>query len=412
MKKPTAYVVNVLIGLLLVFALNVAAPEARSGQAAPAARAMGDVVEIQPGHLTLHTEKGDIRVDLPDSVKVLRSPDMKTLVPATLSDIAPGDRAAVIGHLADDQKTFEAARVVVMKKADLASVHEAEVREWQTRGIEGVVKALDPTKLEITLAVPNHPPTPGNLTHPVTVTTTPQTVFMRYAPNSVQFADATKSDFAGIHQGDQLRALGEKNDDGSQYAAQKVVSGTFHNIGATVISVDPAANMLTVKNLATNKPVVVHATADCRMHELPPSLAQVIARLSSGASGGRPGAGGPPGGGPGGAGPGAAPGAGGPPGGPGGEGPGGEGGGMHRGGMSNLSQALERMPALTLNDIKKGEPIIIFSTEGTSPSDVTAIYILTGVEPILAAQPKGGGEMNLGSWNLSLGGGGGGDTAP
>ncbi len=75
--------------------------------------------------------------------------------------------------------------------------------------------------------------------------------------------------------------------------------------------------------------------------------------------------------------------------------------------MSKLRQALENMPAITLNDIKRGEPIVIFSSEGTSPTEVTAIYILTGVEPILAAQPRGSGDVNLGTWNLSLGGGGG-----
>ena len=74
--------------------------------------------------------------------------------------------------------------------------------------------------------------------------------------------------------------------------------------------------------------------------------------------------------------------------------------------MSNLSQALENMPAISLTDIKKADPVVIFSSEGANPSEVTAIYILTGVEPILAALPKGGGEVNLGTWNLSLGGGG------
>jgi hypothetical protein len=74
--------------------------------------------------------------------------------------------------------------------------------------------------------------------------------------------------------------------------------------------------------------------------------------------------------------------------------------------MSNLSQALENMPIVTLNDIKKGDPVVVFAMEGTTPSEVKAIFLLTGVEPILAAQPKGGGEVNLGSWNLSLGGGG------
>jgi len=81
--------------------------------------------------------------------------------------------------------------------------------------------------------------------------------------------------------------------------------------------------------------------------------------------------------------------------------------------MSDLSRALENMPVITLKDIKRGDPVVIFSSEGTSPSEVTAIFILTGVEPILAAQPKGGREMNLGTWNLSLGGGeGGGEGGP
>ena len=147
----------------------------------------------------------------------------------------------VLGHLGEDQQTIQATRVVVMSKSDLTSFHEAEVREWQTRGIEGVVKTVDPAKMEITISAPNRPPTPGNLTHPVILTTTPHTVLLRYAPNSVKFADAKPSNIAGLKVGDQLRALGTASEDGSHYAAEKVVFGTFHNIGATVISVDPQA---------------------------------------------------------------------------------------------------------------------------------------------------------------------------
>lgn len=271
-----------------------------------------------------------------------------------------------------------------MTKSDVASVHDAELHEWQTRGIEGIVKSVDADKLQITIAAPNHPPVPGSLTHPVNVTATAKTVFLRYAPNSVQFADAKPSSLADLKPGDQLRALGTRSDDGSQYTADKIVFGTFHNIGATVVSIDTQANVVTVKNLATNKSVTVHVTADCKLHQLPEFVAQMIARMNGGGGSGGPPAGGNSGGGPGG------------------------GNGMRRGGsMGNLSQALERMPAITLNDLKRGDPVVIFSTEGTSPSEVTAIYILTGVEPILAALPKGGAEMNLGTWNLSLGGGAG-----
>jgi hypothetical protein len=401
---------------LLALQFVVAQPPAQNPPAAQVAKAVGDITQVQPGHLTVHTDKGEVQVVLPEGVKVLRgSKDLKSTTPISASDINVGDRAVVLGHLGEDQQTIQAARVVVMTKADISGVHEAEVREWQTRGIEGVVKAVDPAKMEITIAAPNRPPTPGNLTHPVILTTTPQTVLLRYAPNSVKFSDAQPTNFAGLKLGDQLRALGAKSDDGSHYAAEKVVFGTFHNIGATVLSVDTQAHTLTVKNLATNKPVVVHANADCKMHQLPEYVARMIAGLSSGTPGGGPGAGGRPSGGSGG--PGGAGGSGGPSGGgapQGGAGAPQGGGGMRRGGaMGNLSQALENMPAITLNDFKRGDPIVIFSSEGADPSEVTAIYILTGVEPILATQPKGGGGVNLGTWNLSLGGGGeGGEGGP
>jgi hypothetical protein len=377
-----------------------------------ARKVTGDVSQIQTGHLTIHTPAGDVQVVLPDGVKVLRgSADLKSTTPISVSDINVGDRAVVLGRLADDQQTIQALRVLVLAKADISTVHRAEIREWQTRGTDGKVVSVDPAKMEVTIAVPNHPPTPGNLTHPVVVTTTAKTQLLRYAPNSIMFADAKPTTIDGIKIGDQLRALGTVSEDGTHYAAEKAIFGTFHNIGATVISVDAQANTLSVKNLATNKQMVVHINASSKIEQLPEAAAQRIAQLSSGGAAGGAGGGGRAAGG--GAGQGGG-GGGAPPGG-GGGGPQGGGGGMHRGGgMGNLSQMLENLPPLTINDIKRGQPVVIFSSEGTSDSDLTAIYILTGVEPILAAQPKGGGEVDLGGWNLSSGGegGGGGEGGP
>jgi hypothetical protein len=68
---------------------------------------------------------------------------------------------------------------------------------------------------------------------------------------------------------------------------------------------------------------------------------------------------------------------------------------------------LERTPPLTLSELKPGEALIVFSTAGAKPSEVTAIALLAGVEPILAARSKGSEEMVLGPWNMSMGGEGG-----
>jgi hypothetical protein len=68
---------------------------------------------------------------------------------------------------------------------------------------------------------------------------------------------------------------------------------------------------------------------------------------------------------------------------------------------------LDRAPAFALNELKPGEALIVLSTQGARPSEVTAITVLAGVEPILASQPKGSDQMVLGPWNMGMGGEGG-----
>jgi hypothetical protein len=463
-------------------ACSLVAAQTQSASSPQAARAIGVVTQTQPGSLTLRTDAGpEVQVQLPEGVTVLRVPpgakDLKTAAKITPGEISPSDRVLVRGHFSEDQKSLEATSVVVMTGSDLASAHEAEVRDWQRRGMGGVVKAVDPDKKEITIAVPNTPPTPGNPTHPVIVTLAPNPVLLRYAPDSVKFSDAKLSTLEVLKVGDQVRALGTKSEDGSRFTAEKLVSGTFRNIGATVISVDAPGGTVTIKDLTSGKPLVVHTTADSKLHQLPPAFAEMIARFNSGGQSDEAAAGGPPhGAGPGGPGgpakkplnqvqvvtllAGQVPSqrvamlvqergidfettddylqevrlaggedelisalksakvtkpehigateagtqqheAGGPPHGTGLGGP----GGMQRGGPRDFQQMLDRMPELTLGELKPGQPLIVVSTEGAKPSEVTAIAILTGVEPILAARPKGSGEMNLGPWNMSMGGG-------
>jgi len=381
----------------------------------PPIRPIGVVRQVEEGSLILRTDAGpELLVPLPAGVTVVRVPpgakDLKVATPITVGDISVGDRVMIRGRVSDDQKSVAATSVIVMAKTDLEKAREAERAEWRQRGIGGLVKAADPATKELTISVPNVPPTPGNLTRPVIMTLAANATLLRYAPDSVKFSDAKPSTFEEVKVGDQVRALGTKSEDGSRFTAEKLVSGSFRNLGVTVISVDASTGAMTVKDLASGQAVVVRTNADSRLHRLPPSLAQMIAEFNSGglppgrAEGGGPAGGGRP-----------SVSNGQPAGGWRREGQseasgrpeGGGAGGWRGNGPPDFQQMLERTPALALNELKPGDALIVLSTEGARPSEVTAITVLAGVEPILASQPEGSDQMMLGPWNMGMGGEGG-----
>jgi hypothetical protein len=60
---------------------------------------------------------------------------------------------------------------------------------------------------------------------------------------------------------------------------------------------------------------------------------------------------------------------------------------------------LNRLPTETLADLNKGEAVMVVASEPTpGATTVTAITLLSGVEPILTANPNGG--MDLSRWSM------------
>ena len=377
---------------------------------------VGAVEAIDPanGQITLHTDDGKtVKVAPHAGAKFLRLPagekSLANATPIAASDIGPGDRVLARGELSDDKTAMAASTLVVMTKADIAKKQQADQAEWRKRGVTGSVTAVDAKAGEVTITTRT-----AEGTKPLVIVAGAKTAVSRYAPDSVKFADAKASTLADIKPGDQVRALGVKNDDGTRYEAEELVSGSFRNVAATVTTIDLAANTMKVMDLTTKKPLLVHVNADSTLRKLPETVAQ---RIAMRASGGGAGAGGTAGAGGGGNWPGAggqrpagaAPGGqgaagaqtGAPAGAPGGR-PGGSGGG---GGMQ---QMLDYMPAIKLTDLKPGDAIIVSSTEGADPGQVTAITLVAGVEPILSAAPAGTQRARmLGSWNLDMDMGGG-----
>ena len=403
MRENKSWLSILAIGASLTLAGGLVAAVAQNPQGtqppgAATKTVIGTVKSLSGGTLVLKADSGgaDVAATVPDSTRILRLPpgsrDLKTATPIQLKDIQPGDRILLRGAPGSAPDTITATTIVMMTQADVAHKQQQELQDWQRRGLGGIVTAVDPATGSVTIAV-----TP---TISFVVKTSKDTVFLRYAPDSIKFADAKKGTFDQIKASDQLRALGNRSADGKELTAEEVISGAFRNIAGTISSIDAANSSITVKDILAKKSVVVKVTADSQMRKLPPQLAQRIAMFLKASPEG-------PGGGagsqtvsangaPGGGGPGAA---GGPRTGPGG-------GPRAGGGQMDFQQMVNRLPAVTLSDLQKEDAVMIVSTLGTGGSEVAAITLLGGVEPILTASPNGmGAAALLSGWNLSAPGG-------
>jgi hypothetical protein len=377
--------VAVLISLVSFSHSRVLAQAPASAPAATASQ-LGTVKTISGSTLTMATDKGaTITVTVADGAKVYELPvgstDLKTAKPGQVTDIAVGDRALVTGKAGGAPDALTAVRVVLMKSADIAQMQADQQSDWKARGMGGIVSAIDPSAGAITV-------TSG--TKKTIINTSSKTVFRRFAGDSVKYQDSQPGTIAQIQAKDQIQARGAKSADGSSIQAEEVISGSFENLSGLLLSVDEQAGNVTLKDLNTKKTVIVHLTANSDIRSMPLQVATRFAAQSNGGgqSGGRQ-AGGRRGGG-------AA------------QDPSAaasdDSGGSRRAAGADLSQMIGRLPTATLADLHKGDAVMIVASQSApNASTMTAVTVLTGVDPILTANPNGGMDLSM-----SLGGGGGG----
>jgi hypothetical protein len=363
--------------LLLLCALTAAlglAGAAQTPAAAPRNRIIGVVsaADEASSSLTVKLDAGEVyKVSMVATTKLLRLAPGETQLskaqPIQFNDISVGDRVLAQGPLNDAEKTIEALRVIDMSQADLAKKHQQEQADWQHRSVAGTAAVKDEPNGMLTLRLPAMM-ADGEL---VKVAVSNRTVYKRYSPDSVKYADAKPSTLAEIGTGDQVRVLGNKDDAGTVQAEQ-VVSGSFITLAATVVSVDAAAGLVQAKNMQNGKPLTIKITADSNLRRVPP--------MGGGAAGGgqqRPAgaaSGAPPAvaqAGPGNGAQGGAP-----------------GGGQRRGG--DFSRLMEFMPKIAVDGLKTGETIVVASSKGGKPDEVTAVTLLAGADFLVTmAQARG-----------------------
>lgn len=347
----------------------------------------GDVKSVEGGKIVLQTKDGDIDVVISDKTAFKKikpeNPKITEAADSSVSEIGVGDKLLVTGAVAADKKSVPAKTVYLMTKSAIAEKQTKESEQWQTRGISGRVTNLNFEKNEVTVAV-------RNMTGETNVVVTPKAngKFMRYAPNSIKYSEAKASSIREIFVGDNIRALGDKSADGAAFQAEEIVSGAFQTVGGKVKSIDAAKNEIVIEDIKTKKDVTIAVGENSTLKKFPAEMAQRMAQMQAmraggGAGGFRPPQGSTPPNNP----AANASDTANPPGGDGQRQPGMGGGGRGmRGG--DINEMFERLPVITVADLKAGDMIAVSSTKTDNPNKVTAIRLLAGVEPFLTA-PQG-----------------------
>ena len=274
------------------------------------------------------------------------------------TDFGVGDSVFARGRMSEDRKNLPALEFYVMSKGDIAQQREREREEWGKRGIAGSISAVNGETKEITIDART-----AEGAKPIVIATTAETKFRRYAPDSVRFSDAKPSAINELKPGDQLRALGTKSADGGRFSADEIVTGSFQTIGGAITEVNGEKQEIKINDAQSKQPVTIVVSKDSVMKRLTPEL--LAALMPS-----KPGGGSTP---------------------------------TPAKGSGDLQEMFDQLPAVTLQELKPGESILISSTKGAEPARVTAIAVVSGVGPLLQNNQAGRpAAVSLGA--MSLGG--------
>lgn len=323
---------NVSAIATVIFAVGMAA------QSSAPKSLLGTISALRPdsAELDVKTDAGAVVPVKTTSSTIVRKigagqTDLSKAESLNVTAIAIGDRVLVTFGAPDPA---EARRIVVIPAADILKKAAADRADWQQRGAAGVVTAITGNDVSVELR------SLSGVTK-FTVTVGPKTTFKRYAPDSVRFADAKDSSLAAVSAGDQIRARGQKTPDGAKIEAEDIVFGTFLSKAGTITAVNPSTHEITLKDLATNKPLVVNFVAESRVRRMP-DVATVQAMLK---------------------------------------------------GRGDMAQTIDSLPSVPLEDLKPGEVAVVSAIKGSKPDGITAMTFLANAETLvqLAMAARGAG---------------------
>ena len=262
-------------------------------------------------------------------------------VAVTMADMTVGDQVYARGMISDSGTRAPVRQLVIMSHVDIARKHEQERADWRKRGIVGSIKAINNANNEISVIarLPEG-------TRVITITPGEGIRYRRYEAESVKFSNALPSSFGELKVGDQVRSLGNKNADGTRFTAEEIVSGTFRTLIGTITEVNPATAEIKINDLNTKRPLTVVTKEESLVRRISPELIAMLAPQK-----GQPApanASGPA-------------------------------------ASKSVEEELEKLKAQTISELQPGEMVIVTSTIGKDASRLTAIALISGVNPLVKA---------------------------
>ena len=369
-----------------------------AGPSASQTRVVGEVtgVDSTARRVMVKTDDGKtVAVATDEKSATLRLPPGETsaekAVRITLAEVAVGDRLFARGIASTDGQTVTARQLVVTAQAAGVAQQQRTREDWRQRGLTGRITGIDAAKREVMVFARSR-----EGAGPITLVASGNTRFLRYAPDSANLKDAVPASFAELKVGDQIRARGDKSPDGARFTAEEIISGSFQRTGGTITAVNPTAGEITVKSEQSGNTLTVAIGKRTTLRRVTPEAAAEFEQRNEqrrqqrrdagersetegqqGAQGAerraenraerraR------------------------------GDGP--------RAGGRNFPEAFQNLLAITINELKKGDPVFIVGSAGADASHLTAVTLLTGDADFLNRLQRFQGRPNRDGSNMSPG---------
>jgi ribosomal protein L24 len=340
-----------LIGLTLCIAAWAAAARAQVPEASRLGRVQGEVLSVGKNEILLSTSYGPFTIRIETGTEFRRvpaqGPFLKNAVTSTVDEISIADKLLVVGEVYPIYKLVRGRSLFVIPQVEISrrNVREAEI--WDERGVSGKVTAVNLEKNLVTIKI-------RNLANYSTldIQLQPNTIVKRYTPLSAKYADAITGRIVDIRTGDVLRALGSRPGVNT-FNAEIVVTGAFRTTVGRVVSVSDTTGELILEDIRTRQYVTVVCGPDADLRRLSVSQQLVVPAAQLG----RP---------------------------------------------RSVDSIFYRSPQVGVRDIRIGDTVAVSSARLASPTRISAINLLVGVEYLFPPRPAGSigsAQVTTGDWS-------------